>query len=394
MGGSGGGGGPPLATLCYQSRAKRPPSSEDLDQLVREARERNRRHGVTGMLVHEGGRFFQWIEGPGAALEGLWSSIRRDDRHDEIELLGEGVTPTRLFSEWDLRFLHRTDGAPAAVETDTPQTPGTAETSDAARIAELALAGDTAGLEALVAERRAAGDQARDICRNLLEPAAHLLGDWWCVDRCDSFAVTLALSKLQSLARGVEASQAVGLRVAITSQRVLISPPPRETHLLGATLLGGFFRQAGWSVQAEFPQSDAELMSLVRTHWFDAIALTLSDVFTRRERLAALVETIKDVREASRNPTLAVLVGGRAFRTEPSHAADEVGADVHYASAGDAVGDLNYWLFTHRFSPENAGASNDDGAAGLRPIDLVRMITPALSRRVERRAKGTKRGEV
>jgi methanogenic corrinoid protein MtbC1 len=385
------GAGPPLATLCYQSRAKRRPSSEDLDHLVQEARERNRRHGVTGMLVHEGDRFFQWLEGPGVALESLWSAIKRDDRHSDIELLGEGVTPTRLFSEWDLRFLHRAAGEPPApVEAETPAAP---ETSGAARIAERALAGDQAGLEDLVGERRAAGDTAREICRTLLEPAAHQLGDWWCVDRCDSFAVTLALSKLQSLARGLEASQAVGLRVAITGQRVLISPPPRETHLLGATLLGGFFRQAGWSVQAEFPQSNAELLGLVRSHWFDAIALTLSDVFTRRERLAALVETIKDVREASRNPTLAVLVGGRAFRNEPSHAADEVGADVHYASAGDAVGDLNYWLFTHRFDAADAGASDDDGPAGLRPIDLVRMITPALSRRVERRGKGSKRAD-
>jgi methanogenic corrinoid protein MtbC1 len=387
-------GGPPFATLCYQSRAKRRPSSEDLAQLVLEARERNRQFGVTGMLVHEGDRFFQWLEGPGAALEGLWSSIRRDDRHDDIELLGEGVTPIRLFSEWDLRFLHRRDGdkpaldsseTPAPAETDTP------ETSMCLRIAELALASDEAGLEALVRGRRAAGDEPRAICRTLLEPAAHILGDWWCEDRCDSFAVSIALSKLQNLARGLEAGQARGLRVAITGQRVLISPPPRETHLLGAVLLGGFFRQAGWRVQAEFPQSDAELVGLVSTHWFDAIALTLSDVFTRRDRLAALVKTIADVRAASRNPTMAVIVGGRAFRAEPSREADRVGADVHYTSAGDAVDDLDYWLFTHRFAAEEPQAPDDVGAAELRPIDLVKMITPALSRRVERLAKTSKR---
>ncbi len=386
--------GPPFATLCYQSRAKQRPSADDLAQLVLEARERNRQFGVTGMLVHEGDRFFQWLEGPGTALEGLWSSIRRDDRHSDIELLGEGVTPIRLFSEWDLIFLHRRDGddpildrrdAPSPVETDQP------ETSGPTQLAERALAGDDAGLEALVSDRRAAGDEARVICRTLLEPAAHLIGDWWCEDRCNSFAVSIALSKLQNLARGLEAGEARGLRVAITGQRVLISPPPRETHLLGAVLLGGFFRQAGWRVQAEFPQSDAELVGLVSTHWFDAIALTLSDVFTRRDRLAALVKTIADVRAASRNPTMAVLVGGRAFRTEPSRAADRVGADVHYTSAGDAIGDLDYWLFTHRFVSEDASALDSDDAAGFRPIDLVRMITPALSRRVDKLSKQSDR---
>ena len=394
--------GPPLATLCYQSRAKRRPSSDDLDRLVDEARERNRQFGVTGMLVHEGDRFFQWLEGPGTALEGLWSSIKDDERHCDIELLGEGVTPVRLFSEWDLRFVRRPDGerpllgslAPEALvqqalvaenvltaETDIP------EASGPWRIAELALAGDEAGLESLVRDRRAVGDEVRVICRRLLEPAAHLLGDWWCDDRCDSFAVTIALSKLQNLARGLEAGQAAGRRVAITGQSVLITPPPRETHLLGATLLGGFFRQAGWSVQAEFPKSDAELVGLVSTHWFDAIALTLSDVFTRRERLAALVKTISDVRAASQNPTMAVIVGGRAFRTEPSRQADRVGADIHYTSAGDAVGDLDYWLFTHRFNTEDASAPDNIETDALQPIDLVRMITPALSRRVEKLAK-------
>ncbi len=388
--------GPPLATLCYQSRAKRRQSSDDLAQLVIEARERNKQFGVTGMLVHEGDRFFQWLEGPGTTLKALWSSIRRDERHGDIELLGEGVTPIRLFSEWDLRFLHKPEGdrsipdslaTPAPVEADIP------EPSGSLRLAELALSGDEAGLEALVRDRRSAGDEARAICRILLEPAAHLLGDWWCEDRCNSFEVSLALSKLQNLARGLEAGQARGLRVEIAGQRVLISPPPQETHLLGATLLGGFFRQAGWSVQAEFPQSDSELMGLVRTHWFDAIALTLSDVFTRRERLAALVKTITDVRAASRNPTMAVLVGGRAFRTESSREADRVGADVHYTSAGDAVGDLDYWLFTHRFAPEPSPSSDDVGAGGLRPIDLVRMITPALSRRVDRLSKSSNRSD-
>ncbi len=376
--------GAPLVTLCYQSRAKRRPSSGDLDELVAEARARNKQFGVTGMLVNEGDRFFQWLEGPETALEGLWSSIRRDDRHGDIELLGEGVTPIRLFSEWDLRFLHRPEGdaqpfenSPAPEPVETVET----QTSGASRVGELALSGDDAALEALVRDRRAAGEDARTICRSLLEPAAHLLGDWWCQDRCDSFAMTIALSKLQNLARSLEASQLEVRRVAITGQRVLISPPPQETHFLGATLLGGFFRQAGWSVQAEFPQSDAELVGLVRTHWFDAIALTLSDVFTRRDRLAALVKTISDVRAASRNPTMAVIVGGRAFRTEPSREADRVGADVHYTSAGDAVSDLDYWLFTHRFAPDGTHATDDGGAGALRPIDLVRMITPALARK-------------
>jgi hypothetical protein len=106
-------------------------------------------------------------------------------------------------------------------------------------------------------------------------------------------------------------------------------------------------------------------------------------VFTRQERLAALIQTISDVRAASKNPTMAVIVGGRAFRPDGSNESSRVGADVHYASASDAVGDLDYWLFMHRFPTDAAAQDSQEGGrpAKLGPIDLVRMITPALSRK-------------
>lgn len=376
----------PLATLCYRSRANTPPSTDNLTKLVSEARARNKSVGVTGMLVHEGDRFFQWLEGPSEALDVLWSSIRHDDRHGEIELLGEGVTPIRLFSDWDLRFLSR---LPRSHEAADPAAAAASALSDgAARLAQLALEGDDEGVESLVRARRAAGEDTGELCRVLLEPAAHLLGDWWCADRCNSFEITVALSKLQNLVRSLEVGTAGGVRVAIPGQRVLISPPPREPHMLGAVVLGGFFRQAGWSVHAEFPKSDDELMGLVSAHWFDAIALTLSDVFTRRERLKALVKTIAEIRAASRNPTMAVLVGGRAFRTSGTNETRNVGADVHYGSASEAIGDLDYWLFMHRFSLEPQDDIGDEGVLRLRTVDVVRMITPALVRRL-----GQKRDE-
>ena len=370
-----------LATLCYQSRAPKQPSAEEMDDLLADARERNKRFGVTGMLVHEGDRFFQWLEGPSESLDVLWTSISHDTRHQDVELLGEGVTPARLFSDWDLRFLER-DALEAGLEAATvaEETAGRSE-DDAVVLARLALAGDEAGMAELVRGRRAAEDDVGVICRALLEPAAHQLGDWWCEDVCDSFEITLALGKLQSLVRRFDDHRPRLRRVAIEDRSILVSPPPRETHMLGAALLGGFFQRAGWSVQAEFPHDDPELMDLVSNQWFDALALTLSDVFTRRDRLAALIQTIKDVRTASRNPKMAVIVGGRAFRIVDDQAAERVGADVHYASAGQAVGDLDYWLFMHRFRTGQARQAETDL---LTPLDVVRMITPALKLRTQK----------
>ncbi len=375
--------GNPLATLCYQSRSSEEPNADDLDELLADARERNRRFGVTGMLVHEGDRFFQWLEGPSDALSVLWNSINRDRRHTDVELLAEGVTPVRLFSDWDLRFLER--DARDAASDEAAEARAAAFPNDEEGpilLARLALAGDDAGITEFFSARAVLGEDAPTLCRALFEPAARRLGDWWCEDICSSFDITLALGKLQSLVRRLDPSRPKPRRVALEGRRVLVSPPPKETHLLGATLVGGLFARAGWRVQAEFPHDDPELMGLVSTQWFDALALTLSDVFTRRERLAALIQTIKDVRAASRNPKMAVIVGGRAFRSKQDERAESVGADVHYASASHAVEDLDYWLFMQRFdtkSPEPTVSAQD---AALSPVDVVRMILPSLKQRI------------
>ncbi len=372
-----------LATLCYQSRTSTFRSEEDLEELLSDARERNRRLGVTGMLVHEGERFYQWLEGPREALNALWTSISRDARHEDVELLGEGVTPARLFSDWDLRFVEReareaSPTAAAPVEAPVPE-------RAPVLLARLALAGDEAAITEFARARGALGEDAQSLCRNLFEPAASQLGDWWCEDACSSFDITLALGVLQRLVRRFESSRPRPLRIAIEGRRVLVSPPPKEPHMLGAALVGELFDRAGWRVQAEFPHDDPELMGLVGAHWFDALALTLSDVFTRRERLTALVQTIKDVRAASRNPNMAIIVGGRAFRTSPDEPAETVGADVHYSSAGDAVKELDFWLFRQRLSSDAAaGAPRPKQAVALTPLDVVRIIAPALGQRAGR----------
>ena len=137
------------------------------------------------MLVHEGDRFFQWLEGPSAALDVLWTSICRDPRHEDVELLGEGVTPTRLFSDWDLRFLERDAGRGVRGCGPSVGGGGDAEPEEAAPVAlaRLALAGDDAGILNSSAPAGRAGEDAETLCRALFEPAAHQLGDWWCDGR-------------------------------------------------------------------------------------------------------------------------------------------------------------------------------------------------------------------
>ncbi|MFN3628218.1 MAG: BLUF domain-containing protein, partial [Parvibaculum sp.] len=52
-----------IACLTYKSLATASPSKSDLHALVGKARNRNRKLGVTGMLMYEGGSFVQTLEG-------------------------------------------------------------------------------------------------------------------------------------------------------------------------------------------------------------------------------------------------------------------------------------------------------------------------------------------
>ena len=91
-----------IGCLTYQSRAASPPAEDELEALVKRDRLRNQKHGVTGMLLYENGRYLQTLEGPPDGLEAIWSSIREDERHADIDVLTKHLVSSRLFSEWDL----------------------------------------------------------------------------------------------------------------------------------------------------------------------------------------------------------------------------------------------------------------------------------------------------
>lgn len=98
------GSAPPLLfNVVYCSRAKAEIDAEGVDRIVATSQRNNARHGITGMLVFGEGVFFQWLEGPRAAIEHLLSVLRSDPRHEQIVLLSEvEESRERLFPQWDM----------------------------------------------------------------------------------------------------------------------------------------------------------------------------------------------------------------------------------------------------------------------------------------------------
>lgn len=105
-----------LSTVVYRSRARSPLTDRDLRGLLRTAQARNQREAITGVVLYDDSRFFQWLEGPPDGVERVMASIRQDPRHTDLEVLAARESPARRFQGWDMKLAAR--GADAAVWRD------------------------------------------------------------------------------------------------------------------------------------------------------------------------------------------------------------------------------------------------------------------------------------
>lgn len=97
----------PLVALAYVSAPAVPFSDRDLVDLLFAARRWNAHYGITGRLVAleadgQVSRFYQWIEGPEAALASCFARIEADARHRDIEVRFRGPVDARRFPGWDM----------------------------------------------------------------------------------------------------------------------------------------------------------------------------------------------------------------------------------------------------------------------------------------------------
>jgi hypothetical protein len=104
-----------LHQIVYISRATAPLSDDAAAALCRAAAERNRGAGITGLLLHDGARFIQAIEGDEAALRALMARITRDPRHHAIGFVSDSPVAARQFGDWGMDY-RRVDDIPAAAD--------------------------------------------------------------------------------------------------------------------------------------------------------------------------------------------------------------------------------------------------------------------------------------
>jgi methanogenic corrinoid protein MtbC1 len=163
---------------------------------------------------------------------------------------------------------------------------------------------------------------------DLLAPAARQLGVMWEDDTCDFVQVTLALGRMQRVLRSLSHLFLAGAGRTEPVGRILLTCLPGEQHTLGLVMVAEFFVREGWWTDLGHPVAQSEMLHAVRSEWYDVVGVSMAC----DSSLPRLKRELQAIRRTSRNPSVRLMVGGRAFDADPG-LVRRVGAD---ATAGDA----------------------------------------------------------
>jgi MerR family transcriptional regulator, light-induced transcriptional regulator len=205
------------------------------------------------------------------------------------------------------------------------------EVAEIERLTASAARGETELLANAIRQKRATGQTSEHLCLTLLTLIARRLGEWWEEDRCTFVEVTLGMivlhQQLRELAPGLVTSGVIG-----GARSALMMTAIGSQHSMGIAMVAEFFRAAGWVVSDEAIPSEAALVSRVAEQWFGLVAISVGS----SANIPSLAGHIAAIRAHSRNPEIAVMLGGPALLAHPEIAA-AAGADATAPDAAEAL---------------------------------------------------------
>ena len=90
--------------IIYISTARPGTTEKDITDILAVSRRNNHRHSVTGLLVSDGTRFLQALEGDEAAVNAAYVRIKTDPRHRAPVILSTRTVSERQFGAWQMAF--------------------------------------------------------------------------------------------------------------------------------------------------------------------------------------------------------------------------------------------------------------------------------------------------
>jgi methanogenic corrinoid protein MtbC1 len=183
-----------------------------------------------------------------------------------------------------------------------------------------------------VKELFAQGVELEELYLNLLTPVARKLGEMWDNDEADFTQVTVALWRIKQLMYDLSPMFQEYAEYKQQGKSVMLVPLPGSQHTLGLFMVSEFFARAGWRVWGELAATEADILRMAKTQWFDVVGLAASV----REQFPDLKRMISEVRAVSLNPHVGIMIGSPVFNQNPD-LIEDLGADMVGIDAVDAL---------------------------------------------------------
>lgn len=89
-----------MLQLTYISTATAGMSQSMVDEILATSRRNNAADDVTGLLLYDGYRFLQALEGESAAVNRVYARVKADPRHRAVVLLSSAEVSEPSFGGW------------------------------------------------------------------------------------------------------------------------------------------------------------------------------------------------------------------------------------------------------------------------------------------------------
>jgi methanogenic corrinoid protein MtbC1 len=203
---------------------------------------------------------------------------------------------------------------------------------------------DDAGPSAnYVKELFAEGIELEELYLNLLTPVARKLGEMWESDDVNFTQVTVALWRIKQLMYDLSPMFQEYAEYKQQGKSVMLVPLPGSQHTLGLFMVSEFFARAGWRVWGELAATEADILRMAKTQWFDVVGLAASV----REQFPDLKRMIEEVRSVSLNPHVGIMIGSPVFNQNPD-LIEDLGADMVGIDAVDALEKATFHVEQHK----------------------------------------------
>lgn len=90
--------------LIYHSASRKNLNANDIESILKTARNFNSQNEITGCLLFHNNQFIQILEGEKTKLLELYNNIKKDDRHSNVMLLAQAEKQDRIFTNWSMAY--------------------------------------------------------------------------------------------------------------------------------------------------------------------------------------------------------------------------------------------------------------------------------------------------